>query len=72
MHRLLFLIIVTLTVELASLIAIFRYTRVFEAVIGREYLGIITVLLTVVPALVSTAVGAYLVIQWWKSVRTIS
>jgi len=71
-HRLLFLIIVILTVELASLIAIFRYTRVFEAVIGREYLGIITVLLTVVPALVGTAVGAYLVIHWWKSIRTIS
>lgn len=71
-YRLLFIMIVILTAELATLIAIFRYTHLLEAVIGKEYLGVVTALLTVVPALAGIAIGAYLVIHWWRSIRAIN
>ena len=68
-RKVLFIVLVVVTVELASLIALFRYGNILEAIAGKENVGVAALLLTLTPALAGTAAGTYLAIRWLRYIR---
>ncbi len=65
-RKLLFTIVIVITIELALLIAIFRYSELLVTVMDKQNLGLITLLIALIPLLLSIAIGIYTLIKWRK------
>ncbi len=63
-RRFLFTIVIVITIELALLIAIFRYSKSLMNVLGKQYLGLITLLISSIPLFLVFIIGIYMLVKW--------